>query len=66
MIPIYKDELDEIDIKINNNLLRMLSFNFHWNQLGNNEKKWIKTFVSNALFLYPLKTSEDFAIFWCF
>ena len=39
MIPIYKDELDEIDIKLDNNLLLMLSFSNHRNQLENNEKE---------------------------
>ena len=28
--------------------------------------KKTKPFVPNAPFLYPLKTSENFKIFWCF
>ena len=27
---------------------------------------YLNPFVPNAPFLYPLKTSEDFMIFWCF
>ena len=26
----------------------------------------LNPFVPNALFLYPLKTSENYAVFWCF
>ena len=29
-------------------------------------KLLLKQFVPNALFLYPLKTSENLTIFWCF
>ena len=28
--------------------------------------KWFNHFVSNALFLYSLKTSENLVAFWCF
>ena len=27
---------------------------------------YLKPFVPNAAFLYPLKTSENFTVFWCF
>ena len=33
------------------------------------KKQWltyIKPFVPNATFLYPLKTSESLTVFWCF
>ena len=29
-------------------------------------KNWFNPFVPNALFLYPLKTSENHKVFWCF
>ena len=29
-------------------------------------KKWLNPFVPNALFFYPLKTSENLTVFWCF
>ena len=30
------------------------------------DMKWINPFVPNAPFLYPLKTSENRKVFWCF
>ena len=38
------------------------SLSLCWNILENA----FKPFVSNAPFLYPLKTSENLTIFWCF
>ena len=35
--------------------------------VGNDKIAWILTaFVANAPFLYPLKTSENCKVFWCF
>ena len=28
--------------------------------------KWVNPLVPNAPFLYPLKTSENLSVFWCF
>ena len=35
-------------------------------QVLSEDLKWLNPIVPNALFLYPLKTSENLTAFWCF